>query len=121
MSLIMSFSYLGSLLQWLVNGSMVTFYSAGGVRAKQRNVEITQKGDDLLCTKPSPFFNFSNFFVTLNLFVTHPVRACRQNFEPALKRFGDDPQFKYLEMIWSGFECRLLGQFRPLKKTRSLM
>ena len=44
------------LFQWLDNQSIVTFYSAdGGVRAKQRDVEITQKGDNFLGLKPGPF------------------------------------------------------------------
>ena len=66
----------------------------GGFRAKQRNFEITLKGDNFLGSKPNPFFNFSNFFVTLDLFVAFLVRACRQNYEPALKRGRGRLQFQ---------------------------
>ena len=56
-----------------------------------------RKGDDFLGSKPGPsLFNFSNYFVTLNLFWLLSSARVGAAFELALKRICDWPLFNSL-------------------------
>ena len=73
------------------------FCQWGGVRAKQRNVAITEKVMIFLGSKPGPsLFNFSNYFVTLNLFWLLSSARVGAAFELALRRICDWPLFNSL-------------------------
>ena len=97
-------------LQWLDNRSIVTFYSAdGGVRAKQRNVEITQKGDSFLGSKPGPFFNFSTLFSSRLIFLLLSSARVGATLSPRWSVVVTDHSSNPLGTNWSEFECRLLG------------
>ena len=102
------------LFQWLDARSIITFYSAnGGVRAKQRNVGIIQKGDSFLGSKPGPFFNFSTLFSSRLIFLLLSSARVGATLSPRWSVVVTDHSSNPLGTNWSELECRLLGQFDP--------